>query len=363
MSISIKIDHPLADFDLSVDFSIDGNATSAIFGPSGAGKSTLINILAGLEKPARGHIAINGRIVEDTATKTTIAPQHRKIGYVFQQPHLFPHLTVEKNLLFGWRRTKSRASQAEIQRLIELLGINNLLKRKPRALSGGEKQRVALGRALLTNPDLLLLDEPLAALDHKRRDEILPYIEKIRHEQQIPMLYVSHSIDEVTRIADHVHVINEGKIVANGTISEVFSRVDLYPITGRFEAGAIIDGAITRHRQDEVITEISFGSQFLTVPLMSGEVGESVRVRVRARDIIIAKQRPEQISANNIFKATILDIRQTEDLYADLQLQCDATRLLARITRHSAARLDIAIGSEVYAVIKSVTIDRKTLRQ
>ena len=363
MSIAIKIRHPLADFVLDVDFSIQSNATTAVFGPSGAGKSTLINILAGLQRPAFGHININGRILEDSQTKTSVSPQHRKIGYVFQQPRLFPHLNVEQNLVFGWRRAKQPVGRTEIDRLVNLLGINTLLKRKPRALSGGEKQRVSLGRALLTNPDLLLLDEPLAALDHKRRDEILPYIERVRHEQRIPMLYVSHSIDEVTRIADDVHIINQGRIVAEGAVSDVFSRVDLYPITGRFEAGAIIDGQINRHLPDEGVSEITFGQQILTVPLIDGESGEAIRVRVRARDIIIATKRPEQISANNVLKGKILDIHHTEDLYADLQLQCDETRLLARITRRSALRLELSIGLEVYAVIKSVTIDRKTLRK
>ena len=363
MSIEIKIRHPLADFVLDVDFSIDANTTTALFGPSGAGKSTLINMLAGLQQPAEGRITINGRVVEDSDSQTSVAPQHRKIGYVFQQPHLFPHLSVEKNLLFGWRRTPSRVSETEITRLVDLLGIASLMNRKPRALSGGEKQRVALGRALLTNPDLLLLDEPLAALDHKRRDEILPYIEKVRQEQQIPMLYVSHSIDEVTRIADQVHIINAGKIVTAGSVSDVFSRVDLYPITGRFEAGAVIDGEISQNHHEHGLTEISFGTQILTVPLIKGKKGDAIRVRVRARDIIIAKQKPEAISANNIFKGVILDIRATEDLYADLQIQCDTSRLLARITRHSAARLDLQIGNEVYAVIKSVTVDRRTLRK
>ena len=215
---------------------------------------------------------------------------------------------------------------------------------------------------MLTDPDLLLLDDPLAALDHKRRDEILPYIEKLRHEQQIPMLYVSHSIDEVTRIADNVYVINQGKIVAQGSVSEVFSRVDLYPITGRFEAGAIINGTIAQHRTDDGLTEIAFGDQILTVPLINGELGEAIRVRVRARDIIIALQRPEQISANNVLKGTLSDIRYFQDAYADLQLQCGNTRLIARITRHSATRLNLNVGEEVYAVVKSVTIDRKSLR-
>ena len=247
MSIEIQLRQPLADFELDVNFSVKSNSVTALFGPSGAGKSTVINLIAGLQRPREGRIIINGKVVEDTQARISLSPQSRNIGYVFQQARLFPHLNVERNLLFGWRRATDRANQTEISHLVKLLGIESLLQRKPAALSGGEKQRVALGRAILSNPELLLLDEPLAALDHKRRDEILPYIERIRSEQQIPILYVSHSIDEVSRIADYLQIINRGKIVARGSVSEVFSRIDLYPITGRFEAGAIIDGEIARH--------------------------------------------------------------------------------------------------------------------
>ncbi|MGR8949195.1 MAG: molybdenum ABC transporter ATP-binding protein [Gammaproteobacteria bacterium] len=362
MSIEVQLQHPLADFELEVDFSIQANSVTALFGPSGAGKSTVINLIAGLQRPHHGRIEINGTVVEDTNNNISLSPQRRNIGYVFQQPRLFPHLNVEKNLLFGWRRASNRADKAEVDRLIDLLGIESLIHRKPIALSGGEKQRVALGRALLSNPALLLLDEPLAALDHKRRDEILPYIERIRSERQIPILYVSHSIDEVTRIADYLHIINRGSIVAEGSVSEVFSRIDLYPITGRFEAGAIIDGKISRHLPDLALSEIAFGKQTLTVPLVDASLGESIRVRVRARDIIIARSEPQGISANNILRGEILDIRVSDGPYADMQLQCGDARLIARITRHSADRLELAEGASVYAVIKSVTIDRRAIR-
>ena len=362
MSIEIQLRQALADFDLDLDFSLSDNSVTALFGPSGAGKSTVINLIAGLQRPQHGRISINGTLVEHTRSNISLSPQRRNIGYVFQQARLFPHLNVEKNLLFGWQRAEHRASQTEISHLVTLLGIGSLLSRKPAALSGGEKQRVALGRAILSNPDLLLLDEPLTGLDHKRRDEILPYIERIRSEQQIPILYVSHSIDEVTRIADYLHIINRGKIVAKGSVSEVFSRIDLYPITGRFEAGAIIDGRITKHHRSLALSEIGFGRQTLTVPMVDAGVGESIRVRVRARDIIIARHKPEDISANNILQGEILDIRSGDGPYADLQLQCSDTRLIARITRHSAERLQLNVGATVYAVIKSVTIDRRAIR-
>lgn len=362
MSIDIQIQHALADFDLEVDFSVVGDAVTALFGPSGAGKSTIINIIAGLQKPDHGKITINDVVVEDSDRKVSVAPRKRNIGYVFQQPRLFPHLTVEKNLLFGWRRAGKRASEKDIAKLISLLGIESLVKRKTGALSGGEKQRVSLGRALLSNPQLLLLDEPLAALDHKRRDEILPFIERIRHEQHIPILYVSHSIDEVTRIADHIHILNQGKLAASGSIAEVFSRIDLYPITGRFEAGAIIDGKIVNHLEAHCLTHIAFGNQQLTVPRIAADIGETIRLRVRSRDIIVTLVEPREISANNVLTGKILDIRTDPGPYADLQLDCGGTRLIARITRHSADRLKLTVGTNVFAVIKSVTIDRRALR-
>ncbi|MEM7468353.1 MAG: molybdenum ABC transporter ATP-binding protein [Pseudomonadota bacterium] len=362
MSVQIEIRHPLADFELQLKFGIDSNAVTALFGPSGAGKSTLINFVAGLQRPAHGLISINDRLVEDTTQNISLPPHQRRLGYVFQQPRLFPHLTVEKNLMFGWKRSAQPVAQSEVTRLIKLLGIESLIQRKPLALSGGEKQRVALGRALLSNPEVLLLDEPLAALDHKRRDEILPYIERVRHEHKIPILYVSHSIDEVTRIAEYIHIINAGKLVAEGSVSDVFSRIDLYPITGRFEAGAIIDGHITRHDANSALTEIGFGTSVLKVPAIDAEPGEAIRVRVRARDIIVARREPREISANNVLGGQIIDLRYPEGPYADLQIMCGETRLIARITQHSVTRLDLRVGAEIYAVIKSVTIDRRALR-
>ncbi len=362
MSVDIEIRHQLAEFPLDVNFSVQRNAVTALFGPSGAGKSSIINIVAGLLQADSAKISINGHVVEDAENHISVSPRLRNIGYVFQQPRLFPHLNVEKNLLFGWRRARHPVSRQEVDKLITLLGIESLISRKPRSLSGGEKQRVALGRAILSNPELLLLDEPLAALDHKRRDEILPYIERLRQEQQIPILYVSHSIDEVTRIADHIHIINQGKLVASGLIEDIFSRIDLYPITGRFEAGAIIDGTLANHLPEHALSQVAFGNQLLTVPKIAGEPGESIRVRVRSRDIIISRIEPQEISANNVLNGEILDIRANDGPYADLQLQCGGARLIARITRHSAERFDLGIGSQVFAVIKSVTIDRRALR-
>lgn len=362
MSVEINLRHPLADFTLDVQFSIESNSVTALFGPSGAGKSTIINFIAGLQRPAEGKISINGKVVENSATGISVSPRHRHIGYVFQQPRLFPHLTVEKNLLFGWRRAQNRVNEDEVKKLISLLGIEPLISRKPHALSGGEKQRVALGRAILSNPEMLLLDEPLAALDHKRRDDILPYIERLRNEQRIPILYVSHSIDEVTRIADQIHIINHGKLVASGSIADIFSRIDLYPITGRFEAGAIIDGEIVNHLSDLSLSQVAFGNQMLTVPEIDGKVGDAIRVRVRSRDIIISRVQPTEISANNVLQGKILDIKTDGGPYADLQLQCGQTKLIARITRHSSERLELVVGMLVFAVIKSVTIDRRALR-
>ena len=363
MSISVTIEHRLPEFAIDVDCEFAGDGISALFGPSGAGKSTIINAIAGLLRPDRGRIAIDGVCLTDTSAGVFVPPRQRRIGYVFQEPRLFPHLSVEKNLRFGWRRAPERASEDEISALIDLLGIADIRTRRPHALSGGEKQRVALARALLSNPRLLLLDEPLAALDHKRRDEILPYLERIRSEQQLPIIYVSHSIDEVTRLADTVHIVDAGRIVASGSIEDVFSRIDLYPVTGRFEAGTVIDGVIDQHDDGFHLTRIRCGDEQMVVPKIDGREGDKVRIRVRARDIIVSRERPADISANNVIAGTVSAIRHDDGAFSDVQIQCgNSMRLIARITRQSAERLALADNIPVYAVIKSVTIDRRSLR-
>ncbi|RMF12155.1 MAG: molybdenum ABC transporter ATP-binding protein [Alphaproteobacteria bacterium] len=358
MTVRVTMRHRLGSFLLDLSFALDHPGITALFGPSGAGKSTVINAVAGLVRPHRGRIEINGATVFDSEAKVYIPPRRRNVGYVFQDARLFPHLSVRRNLLYGWRRAARRASDKDIRDLVALLGLESLLDRRPVSLSGGERQRVAIGRALLKSPDILLLDEPLAGLDRKRRDEILPYLARLRDRYGIPMLYVSHDIDEVARLADQVQIIDNGRIVASGPVSEVFTRLDLFPLTGRFEAGTVIDARIVAHDDGYGLTRLHFDGGTLTVPRVDAETGALVRVRVRAQDIVIALSRPDAISANNVLAATITDLRVDPETYADVQLSCGGARLVARITRQSLDRLALEVGKKVFAVIKSVTIIR-----
>ncbi|MGI9384768.1 MAG: molybdenum ABC transporter ATP-binding protein [Methyloligellaceae bacterium] len=361
MSVEIAIAHHFGDFALDVDFVVDRPGITALFGPSGSGKTTTINAVAGLLKPDRGRIAVNGDTLLDTGRRIHVPPRKRRFGYVFQDARLFPHLSVRANLLFGWKRAHTRAPQAEVDRIIELLGLGHLLTRAPRTLSGGERQRVALGRALLASPLLLLLDEPLAALDQPRKLEILPYLERLRDEAKTPMLYVSHSIDEVTRLADRMIVLNDGAIAAEGTVFDIMSRLDLFPLTGRFEAGAVIEARVAAHDDGHHLTELTFDGHSLYVPRIDAPPGTPVRMRIRARDVTLALDRPTRISANIVLPATIVEIRSDPGAHADVQLACGNAKLIARITRHSVARLELEPGTPVFALVKSITVDRRSL--
>lgn len=357
MTLDVALKHRFGDFTLDLAFAIEETGVTALFGPSGAGKSTVINAVAGLIRPDRGHIRINGATVFDSNTRLFLPPRRRRVGYVFQDARLFPHLSVERNLLFGWRRTGRQTSPEQITEIIDLLGLAHLLNRKPATLSGGEKQRVAIGRALMSGPDLLLLDEPLAALDQKRRGEILPYLKRLGEQAGIPMLYVSHAIDEVAALADRVVVMNKGQLVASGNVADTFARLDLIPITGRFDAGGVIEATVCDHDDSLGLTRLAFNGENLLVPRLDSEPGTPLKVRVRARDILIARDAPTAISANNILPARITEIHEDPPTYADIQLDLGATRLVARLTRASVDRLGLKTGMQVQAIIKSVTID------
>ena len=355
MSAEVRLSHRQGDFRLDAEFAFGGGVT-ALFGPSGAGKSTILHAIAGLIRPDGGRITLDGKTLFDSARGIFVPPQARRIGVVFQDARLFPHLSVHDNLLFGWRRAPVRAPQADIDHVVELLGLGAMLGRKPRTLSGGERSRVALGRALLMSPRALLMDEPLAALDAARKSEILPYFERLHDETRIPMLYVSHAADEVTRLADRVALIRAGRIVAEGTIFDVTSRLDLATGEERPMSGAVIDAVVVRH-DDTGLTELSFAGQRLIVPRVRRDVGAHVRVRIDAEDIMLALAEPERVSANNVLPARVVAVRAGgPGPEADIQLALGAARLIARITKRSAARLALAPGNRVFAVIKSVTV-------
>jgi molybdate transport system ATP-binding protein len=357
MTLATSFRHRLASLDLDVAFKPSDGGIVALFGPSGSGKSTTVNVIAGLLKPDEGRVVLGDRILLDTAKGIFVPARKRRIGYVFQDARLFPHMSVHNNLLYGWRRSATPVPKSEIDHVIDLLGLEPLLARRPRFLSGGEKSRVGLGRSLLCGPDLLLLDEPLASLDQGRRNEILPYLERLREETTTPMVYVSHSIDEVTRLADTIVVLNDGKTVATGAVGDVMTRLDLFPITGRFEAGAVLDARVSSQDDGYGLTTLAFDGGELVVPRLGNAVGTSVRVRVRARDVILSLSAPTDTSANNVLPATISEIRQDPGPYADILLRAGATPFLARVTRSSIERLGLRPGLDIFTIIKAINVE------
>lgn len=353
MSVEVALRHGFGTFSLDVAFKIGRVGVTALFGPSGAGKTSVINAIAGLFRPDEGRIVIDGRVVLDTKAGVFVPARERHAGYVFQDARLFPHMSVANNLRFGWRRAQNPVSEDEVARVIDLLGLSHLLKRSPKALSGGEKSRVALGRALLASPDILLLDEPLAALDAARRSEILPYLERLRDGTKLPMIYVSHAVDEVARLADEIVVLREGRSVEQGSVFDLLTRLG----TSIDPVGAVLDAKVQSHRSADGLTVLSFDGGDLIVSQIARPTGARVRVRVRAEDIMLAREEPRAISANNVLPAHVTAIRRSEGLQAEVQLACGASRLVARITRASVARLELAEGTPVFAIIKSVIVD------
>ncbi len=349
MSLEIALKHRLGDFTLDAAFVAEGGVT-ALFGASGAGKSSIVAAVAGLLKPGHGRVVLNGRVLTDTDEKIFLPPQQRRAGLVFQEARLFPHMSVEKNLRYGWRRAPARADEKDVAHVIALLGLGKLLDRRPRTLSGGEKARVALGRALLASPEILLLDEPLASLDAPRRGEILPYLERLRDEAKVPMLYVSHQVDEVARLADHVVLLEKGRVALQGPPGET-----LPGLGGQGGIlGAVLDAVSLGPREDG-LTELAFDNGRLAVTVAAAP-GTKLRVRLAADDILIARVQPKEISANNILRVTVVQVTVKGDI-AEIALQAGDAWLLARITTASAQRLALAPGLPVFAIVKSVTVD------
>ena len=354
MTVDVFLRHRHGAFALDASFSAQGGVT-ALFGPSGAGKSTIVGAIAGLLRPQEGRIAVNGRVLLDTAARIFVPAALRRTAVVFQDARLFPHMSVEDNLLFGWRRAPAKADAAAIAHVVELLGLGGMLARRPQRLSGGEKSRVALGRALLAAPDMLLLDEPLAALDAARRSEILPYLEKLAREARLPMLYVSHAVDEVARLADTIVVIENGRVKARGPVFDLLTDIDA--IAGVPPLGAVFVATVREHRADG-LSLLAFDGGVLAVSRLAQPVGASLRVRLRAEDVMLAREEPRAISANNVLSCSVSAMRASGD-QADVQLLCGATRLVARITRASLARLGLEPGLAVFAIVKSVIVERE----
>jgi molybdate transport system ATP-binding protein len=347
-------------FRLQAAFASDAPIV-ALFGRSGSGKSTIVEAVAGLAHPQSGRIVIGGRTLFDSSRGIDLTPEARHVGVVFQDALLFPHLSVRANLAYGERLTPSAERFVDRERVMALLGLAPLLERRPATLSGGEKQRVALGRTLLASPRLLLLDEPLAALDAPRKAEIMGYIELLRDELRLPMVYVSHAIEEVTRLADRLVLVSDGRTVAEGDVAEVLSRADLKPLTGRFEAGAVIDARVARHDERYGLTRLAFDGGELVVANLDALPGEPVRARIRSRDVALALERPRAASFQNVLEATVESIGGEFGAIVDVELRVGPTPLVARVTRESVERLAIAPGAKVFALVKAIAIDRRSV--
>lgn len=354
MTLSVTLSHRFADFTLDASFEAPAGVT-ALFGRSGSGKTTVVNAVAGLLRPDRGRILSDGTVLLDSAAGVFLPPHRRRVGYVFQDARLFPHLTVRQNLLYGrWFAPKGDAD--EIDRIVGMLGIGPLLDRRPGALSGGERSRVALGRAILSRPRMLLMDEPLAALDAARKAEILPYLERLRDELRLPILYVSHSLAEVARLATTVVLIEAGRVTVAGPAGDVLSDPATAPALGLREAGAILTARVAA-QEDDGLTRLDTPAGPIWLPQVAGAVpGARLRVRILARDVMVATERPRGISALNILPATVTALRQGGGPGVLVQLSIGGSPILARITRRSANALDLAPGRPVHAVLKAVSV-------
>lgn len=360
MILDVDIRHRQGGFALEARFQSDGRLT-ALFGPSGSGKTTIVNAIGGLLRPDHARIAVQGRVLVDTK-KNIVVPKHRRrIGTVFQEGRLFPHLNVRHNLLFGRWFTPSGERKASFDHVVDLLGIGHLLDRRPSTLSGGEKQRVAIGRALLADPELLLMDEPLASLDEARKAEIYPYIERLRDESGVPIVLVSHSVAEIARLATSVVVLSEGRVIASGPAAEVLRHTSFFAQSGLTEAGALIEAQVSRHDDVYDLTVLQARAGALSVPHLPHPVGTSLRVRLRARDIILSLKVPEGLSALNVLPGFISSIDPAEGASVDVQLDCGGDPVVARVTRKSVEELGLKPGLPVHAIIKSIAFDPEAL--
>jgi molybdate transport system ATP-binding protein len=358
--LEVDVEQQLGGFRLRAKFA-SAAPVLALFGRSGSGKSSLVNLLAGIARPRRGRIALNEVLLLDSARGIDIPPEQRRIGYVFQDGMLFPHLSVRRNLEYGEKRVAPADRYIDRDKVIALLGLEELLERRPANLSGGEKQRVAIGRALLASPRLLLLDEPLASLDSTRKSEILQYIELLRDEFRIPIVFVSHAVEEVTRLADEIVLLDRGLVSATGSVEAIMGRLDLKPLTGRYEAGAVIEAIVASHDIANDLVSLAFNGGNFIVPGVSALVGERVRLRVRARDVSIATARPDGISILNTLAGTVIEIGNEGGAIVDVRIRIGEAVLIARITRYSAQQLSLAVGLPVYALVKAISLDRHSV--
>lgn len=348
--------HAFAGFTLDAAFAAQAGVT-ALFGPSGSGKSTILSIVAGLLRPDAGRVAMDGVTLLDTANGLDVRAERRRCGVVFQDAKLLPHLSVAANLRYGLRRAARGAPGPAMEEVVALLGLAPLLTRRPRTLSGGERQRVALGRALLSRPRVLLMDEPLAALDAPRRAEILPFLERLRDAAGLPILYVTHALDEVDRLADTLVLMEGGRVVAAGPIGELAARTDIALLAGRRDSGAVLDCVIDGHDDVRGLTRLAFDGGALLVPLRPEPAGTRLRLRLRARDVAVATVVPVGVSIHNVLAATVTAISPAGPHEAFVTLAVGPSIVIARLTRDALIRLGITPGQDLFALVKSTAFD------
>ena len=355
MTILARLQHTYPGFALDVDLELPGRGVTAIFGPSGCGKTTLLRCVAGLERRAKGYLSVDDDVWQDDTRQRFVPVHQRSLGYVFQDANLFAHLNVAQNLNYGMQRVPVGLRRVSLEQSIDLLGIAQLLQRRPDALSGGERQRVAIARALASSPRILLMDEPLAALDAGRKAEVLPYLERLHSELDIPVLYVSHAIEEVARLADHLVLLDVGKVTASGRAEDLLTRLDLALAHGD-TAGAVLTLTVSKHDEQDHLSTAIFSGGLLSLPMQNRAIGQHLRIRVQARDVSMTLQKQNGTSILNILSATVSAIAPDSPGQVMVSLDVGGCVLLARITERSARTLALTPGLKVYAQIKGVAI-------
>lgn len=355
MTIELRYALQRDEFNLDIDLSIPMRGITGVFGESGSGKTTLLRCMAGLERPSTGRLIVGGDVWEDRANKVSRAVHEREIGYVFQEPRLFRHLNVRRNLDYGRGRSQAADRGLGFDQVVELLGLERLLQRMPGALSGGEAQRVAIARALLRAPKVVLMDEPLASLDLARKDEILPFLDRLHADLSLPIIYVSHNIEEVCRLCDHLVVVENGRILANENLQSALVRMDL-PVLSGDEAGSVIYGTIKGYDANYQLTRFEFSGGEMLVPGNFGAVAADARLRIRASDISLCRERPPQSTILNILPAIVEELQQSNGPSILLRLSIGDDELISRITRRSCDELNLQPGDRVLAQIKAVAV-------
>jgi molybdate transport system ATP-binding protein len=353
--ISARFKLSYGTFSLNVELALPGRGVTALFGASGSGKTTCLRMIAGLERATDAYLEVNGEVWQDDACGIFLPTYKRSLGYVFQEASLFAHLDVRRNLEYGMQRIAPASRQVSLDQVVALLDIGHLMQRKPDRLSGGERQRVAIARALATSPRILLMDEPLAALDAKRKSEIMPYLERLHDELDIPILYVSHSPDEVTRLSDYLVLLESGKVIASGATNDLLTRLDLDVAHGD-AASALVTATISAHDPEYHLSSATFSGGQLLLPQQSATIGQQVRIRVQARDVSLSLMPQRDTSILNIVATTVTELSPDAIGQVMVGLDANGTRLLARITSKSCASMELQPGKTVYAQIKGIAI-------